>query len=410
MFQFIESFRMAIESIRTNKLRSALTLLGISIGLFSIIIVMTAISAIQSSVESTFNQIGRDNFYIQKMPAVRIGGHGSWRKYRKRKDLTIKQAKKLKELTTMPIAVGVSFNRSSLTVKALGESTNPDVRLSGINYDQLIVDDIEIVEGRNISKSDMNIGKNVCIVGQDIVKKLFPRIDPIGRQITISDLVLKIIGVVKKQGSVFGKSQDNFVIVPMNVFIKKYGDNRSASISVRAPSFDKLNATMEEVIGALRAIRKVPPGEENDFEIVTYDQLIDKFNDLTKYFKLGAGVIAFIALIAAGIGIMNIMLVSVTERTKEIGIRIAIGAKKSVIRAQFVTEAIVLSQIGGVIGILLGLIGGNLVALIMGVSIVIPVDWIVIGLSVTTFVGVLFGVYPAVKASNLDPIEALRYE
>lgn len=410
MVQLIESIKMAMESIRTNKLRSSLTLLGISIGLFSIIIVMTAIEAIQGSVEDTFNQIGKNNFYISKMPAVRIGGHGTWRKYRKRKDLTIKQAKKLRELTTLPDAIGVSYSRSSQIVKYNGEATNPDVSLTGMNYDQLMINDIEIVEGRNFSKADMNLGKRVCVIGQDVVKKLFPQIDPVGEQIKIEDLVLTVIGVVKKQGSTFGQSQDNFVIIPLEVYVKKYGDNRSATFSIRAPSYELLEATKEEVIGALRTIRKVKPGEENDFEIITYDQLITQFNDLTKYFKMGAGVIAFIALIAAGIGIMNIMLVSVTERTREIGIRKAIGAKKSVIRSQFVTEAIVLSQVGGLIGILLGLIGGNIVAVVMNVSVVFPIDWIVIGLAVTTFVGVLFGVYPAVKASNLDPIEALRYE
>jgi len=169
-------------------------------------------------------------------------------------------------------------------------------------------------------------------------------------------------------------------------------------------------ATMSEVIGVLRTLRKVPPGKDNDFEIITNDQLIDQFNDITKYFKFGAAIIAFIALIAAGVGIMNIMLVSVTERTREIGIRKAIGAKKGVIRTQFVVEAVVLSQIGGLIGIVLGLIGGNLVSLMLNVSIVLPVFWILLGLFITTFVGVLFGVYPAIKASNLDPIEALRYE
>ncbi|MDH7605863.1 MAG: FtsX-like permease family protein, partial [Melioribacter sp.] len=166
----------------------------------------------------------------------------------------------------------------------------------------------------------------------------------------------------------------------------------------------------DEVIGALRKIRKVEASQENDFEIVTNDQLIQQFNDLTKYFKLGAGVIAFIAIIAAGIGIMNIMLVSVTERTREIGIRKAVGAKKKTILTQFVIEATALSWIGGLIGIFFGLIGGNIVAVQLGVPVYIPVEWIIIGLLVTTFVGVVFGVYPALKAANLDPIEALRYE
>ncbi|KAF0210250.1 MAG: ABC transporter efflux, partial [Ignavibacteria bacterium] len=173
---------------------------------------------------------------------------------------------------------------------------------------------------------------------------------------------------------------------------------------------EQIEEAKDEVIGALRKIRKVAPGDENDFEIITNEQLVEQFNDITKYFKIGAGVVAFIALLAAGIGIMNIMLVSVTERTREIGIRKAIGARKQNIMAQFVIEAVSLSWFGGLIGILLGVIGGNIVAVALGVNVVIPIDWILIGLTVTTFVGVVFGVYPALKAANLDPIEALRYE
>ena len=171
-----------------------------------------------------------------------------------------------------------------------------------------------------------------------------------------------------------------------------------------------MEQTQDEAIGILRKLRKVDPVQPNDFEIITNDQLIEQFNDLTKYVKLGAGVIAFIAIVAAGIGIMNIMLVSVTERTREIGIRKAIGAKKQTILTQFVIEAIALCWLGGLIGIFVGVVGGNIVAGMLGFSVVIPVDWIIIGLLVTTFVGVVFGVYPAMKASNLDPIEALRYE
>jgi putative ABC transport system permease protein len=209
---------------------------------------------------------------------------------------------------------------------------------------------------------------------------------------------------------VLGQSQDNFIIVPITVFTKYYGDNSSAEYSIQAPDNKRYQATMDQVIGALRTIRKVAPGAENDFEIVTNSQLISQFNDITKYFRVGAGVVAFIALVAAGIGIMNIMLVSVTERTREIGIRKAIGAQKNTIRFQFLAEATVLSLLGGISGIILGLIGGNIIAVLLKASVVVPVFWIVVGLIVTSAVGLVFGVYPAVKASNLDPIEALRYE
>ncbi|MBS3944332.1 MAG: FtsX-like permease family protein, partial [Melioribacter sp.] len=220
----------------------------------------------------------------------------------------------------------------------------------------------------------------------------------------------EIIGVFAKRGSVLGQSQDNFICVPLSVFEKHFGSDRSAVFFIMSKDKQLINDTMDEVIGALRKIRKVEAGQENDFEIITNEQLIEQFNDITKYFKLGAGVVAFIALLAAGIGIMNIMLVSVTERTKEIGVRKAIGAKRQNILAQFIIEAVTLSWFGGLIGIFLGVLGGNLVAITLGVSIVLPVEWIVIGLLVTSFVGIVFGVYPAYKAANLDPIEALRYE
>ena len=270
--------------------------------------------------------------------------------------------------------------------------------------------DLKVEEGRNISRSDDEYARPVAVIGTDIVDKLFKRIDPIGQTIKVDNYNFEVIGVFEKRGTILGQSRDNFLCVPLSVFEKDFGVERSASYIVMSKSQNTIDETKDETIGILRRLRKVAPGQPNDFEIVTNDQLIDQFNDLTKYVKLGAGVIAFIAIIAAGVGIMNIMLVSVTERTKEIGIRKAIGAKKKTILTQFVLEAIALCWVGGLIGIFIGVVGGNIVAGLLGFSIHVPIDWIIIGLVVTTVVGVVFGVYPAVKASNLDPIEALRYE
>ncbi len=408
--QVIESTRMALQSLKSNKLRAALTLLGNAVGLFSIIIVMTAIGAIQQSVEDLFNSIGTSNFIIQKMPAVRIGGHGTWRKYRNRKDLTIEQGNKLREMTSLPAAIGISLSRSSRVVKYGNEATNPNVSVTGVNLDEIITMDLSVEDGRGLSKQDIEYAKNVCVLGKDVADKIFKALYPVGQIVKVDNKNLEVIGVYEKQGSILGSGQDNFVVIPLSLYEKFYGDGSSAGYTIKASSEDLMERTIDEVIGALRTIRKVPVVEDNDFEIITNDQLIEQFNDITKYFKLGAAVIAFIALLAAGVGIMNIMLVSVTERTREIGIRKAIGAKKKLIRTQFVIEAIVLSQIGGLFGILLGVIGGNIVAIVLGVRVILPIDWIIIGISVTTFVGLVFGVYPAIKASNLDPIEALRYE
>lgn len=407
---FFESIKLAYNSIRTSKLRSILTLLGIAVGLFSIVIVMTSISAIQQSVENTFNSLGSNNFIVQKWPAIQMGGPHRPREFRNRKDLEVKEGEKLREMTSLPVAVGIGLQTGGKTIRYGNEKTNPNVTVAGVNFDYFIALDLKIGEGRNFSKSDNDYSKPVAVVGTDVVDKLFKGIDPIGRTIRINQFSYEIIGVFAKRGSVLGQSQDNFICVPLSVFEKNFGSDRSAVFFIMSRSKEMINETMDEVIGALRKIRKVPAGQENDFEIITNEQLIEQFNDITKYFKLGAGVVAFIALLAAGIGIMNIMLVSVTERTKEIGIRKAIGAKKQNILTQFIIEAVALSWFGGLIGILLGVIGGNLVAIVLGVSVVLPVEWIVIGLLVTSFVGIVFGVYPAYKAANLDPIEALRYE
>jgi len=406
--QIFESIKLAFNSIRASKLRSILTLLGIAVGLFSIIIVMTAISAIQQSVVDAFNQIGTNNFIVQKWPAIQMGPHDRTR--RNRKNLTIKEGEKLIELTSLPSVIGISVNRGGRTIKYKNEKTNPNVSIVGANYDFFIARDLKIADGRNFTKADDETSREVAVIGSDIAERLFKRIPPIGQTIKTENINAEVIGVFEKRGSVLGQSQDNFICIPLSVFEKTFGTERSANFVVMSKSKELVDETIEEVIGAMRKIRKVPAGSENDFEIVTNEQLIEQFNGITKYFKIGAGVVAFIALLAAGIGIMNIMLVSVTERTREIGIRKAIGARKQNIMAQFVIEAVSLSWFGGLIGILLGLIGGNIVAVVLGVNVVIPLDWILIGLFVTTFVGVVFGVYPALKAANLDPIEALRYE
>ncbi|MGK9369608.1 ABC transporter permease [Melioribacter sp. Ez-97] len=406
----LESIKLAYQSIIGSKLRSFLTLLGIAIGLFSIIIVMTAISAIQQNIVDAFNEIGANNFFVQKYPAFQAGGPHARRQYRNRKDLTPYEGEKLREMTELPAAVGIVLNATGRVVRFRNEKTNPTVYVAGTNVDYFVALDLEMEDGRMYTNADVELSRPVAVLGHDVVDKLFKNISPVGQTIRVDKFEFEVIGTFAKRGTVLGQSQDNFVCIPLPVFQKYFGRERSASFLIMAPSKDLIQETMDEVIGALRLIRGVAPGEDNDFEIVTNDQLTEQFNELTKYFRLGAAVIAFIALIAAGVGIMNIMLVSVTERTKEIGIRKAVGAQKKNILTQFVIEAVALSWFGGLIGIALGLIGGNIVALYLSVSLILPIDWIVIGLIITTVVGVVFGVYPAMKAANLDPIEALRYE
>lgn len=256
----------------------------------------------------------------------------------------------------------------------------------------------------------MEYASHVVVLGVRVAERLFPYTYPIGREIRIEGSRFTVIGILEERGSFLGSEQDNFVVIPLTAFFKLYGKDRSLGISVQARGPDTYHEAIEQVRGILRVARRVPPGDPDDFEIVSNDSLIEEFNQLTFYIRAGIGFISFIALLAAGVGIMNIMLVSVTERTREIGIRKAVGARKKNIMSQFVLEAIALCQIGGIAGIALGLIAGNIIALMLSFPPVFPVDWAIIGLIICSVVGIVFGVYPAWKAANLDPIESLRYE
>ena len=245
----------------------------------------------------------------------------------------------------------------------------------------------------------------------DVVDQLFPFEDPIGKKIKIDGLGYHVIGITERQGEAFGESKDNYIGIPITTFIEKFSNDWSSiRIHIESPSEKLYEKTKNEVIGHLRAIRKVAPGKENDFEVVTNTEMIEQFSVFTNGIKLFALSVSIIALVVAGIGIMNIMLVSVTERIKEIGIRKAIGATKNDILTQFLMEAVFLSQFGGIVGIIMGISGGNLVSLLFKIPAVIPLDWALIGLVVCSVIGIGFGIYPAWRAAQLDPIESLRFE
>ncbi|MCX8010611.1 MAG: ABC transporter permease, partial [Ignavibacteria bacterium] len=382
---------------------------GIVIGIFSIIVVMTAIGAIQRSIETTLNFLGSNSFVIQKYPAIQMGYH-TRAKYRNRKDITYDQALELQKRATLPIAIGISADRFGRQVKYREYSTNPNVEINGVNAFVLQTFNLSVESGRAISNQDIEHSRMVCVIGKDLQETLFSTIDPIGQEIRFDGRSFMVIGVFAKRGGALGSGMDNFLMIPITSYQQIYGKDEDVDITVQAPSAELYKTTVDEVEGILRSIRKVPPHKENDFEIVSNESLLNQVNDITKYFKLGSAVVAFIALVAAGVGIMNLMLVSVTERTREIGIRKSVGATKKNVLSQFLLEAIVICQVGGIIGIILGVTGGAVISNLLEISAIIPIDWIIIGLLVCTFVGLIFGVYPAYKAANLDPIEALRYE
>lgn len=408
--EFRESLIMALNAIKTHKIRSILTLLGIAVGVFSIIAVMTAMGVLVNSIESGMSMLGTHTFQVQRFPTFQMG-ENSRARFRNRKKLLFEHALAVKENATLASAVGIEAWEAGKIVKSLtGISTNPNVSLVGEDIEGFITNNWNISEGRIFTEDELASAKNYAVIGQDIVNKLFPKSIPIGQKIRIDGNEYTIIGVVERKGQQLGGTQDNFVALPLTTLFRYYGKDRDVHIMVKAKSPEYYEDCVEQVRGILRTVRKVPPGAEDDFYIFSNDSLIQEFNDLTYYLRLGIMIISAIALLAAGVGIMNIMLVSVTERTREIGIRKAVGARKVNILSQFILEAIILSEVGGILGIILGIFGGNLAALILSVSPVIPLEWVGIGFAVCSMVGLIFGVYPAWKAANLDPIDALRYE
>jgi len=405
-----ESFRMAIESIRQNKLRSILTLLGISIGVFSVIGVMTAIRTLESSVNSQLDIFGTNTFMIQKSPAIQIHGPGN-NKIRKRKNIRYAHYEELKQRAKLPQQVSVVDGTGERNIQYKDKRLKKTAELSGVDEWGLRSFKTYLADGRNFLEDDIRFYRSVTILGPDLADILFPFEDPIGKIIQIKGLDYTVIGITERKGQAFGQSQDYFVMIPISVYIQRFSSRwTSLAINVEAESTELYEKTMDEVIGLMRVIRKVPPKEENDFEIISNEELMDTFAGFTGGIKLFAGAVSVIALLVAGIGIMNIMLVSVTDRIKEIGVRKAIGATKRDILTQFLMEAIFLSQFGGIVGVILGIAGGNLIALLLKVPAVIPMDWAFYGMAVCSFIGIGFGIYPAYRAANLDPIESLRFE
>ena len=400
---------MAIDSIRKNKLRSSLTLLGISIGVFSVIGVMTAIRTLESSVESGLNVFATNTFVIQKYPGISFGSER--RKHRNRKNIDYSQYEKLKNRAQLPILVSVSEQSSVRDVKYKDRTVKNSVGLIGGDEGTVRCYNTYIADGRNFINEDIHHIRNVCILGMDVVDRLFPFEDPLGKRIQVKGLDYTVIGLTERQGELFGESKDNFIAIPITTYLKRFSERwTTLSIDVESQSELTYEKTKDEVIGLMRSIRKVRPEADNDFEIVTNTEMIEQFSGFTSGIKLFALCGSVIALIVAGIGIMNIMLVSVTERIKEIGIRKAIGATKNDILTQFLLEAVFLSQFGGIVGIILGVSGGNIVSFLFNIPAVIPLDWALIGLIVCSAIGIGFGIYPAWRAAELDPIESLRFE
>jgi putative ABC transport system permease protein len=407
---------MSMGAIVSNKLRSILTLVGIVAGVASIIAVMTAISVVQGTLEREMSVLGAQTFQVQKWPAGGFHSDAERRKAMLRPPLTLGNAAAIREHVQTVDIVGSEIWDFGFVAQYKGESTNPNVTICGGTPEYAPNNTHYVGLGRNISQIDVTTARKVAVIGNALGKKFFPFTDPIGKEIRVDGRKYEVVGVFDEKKSAFGGSFDNYVLIPVTTFVNTYGlvgrDGfaRSVNITVHAKTPELIDDAIEETRQVLRHDRGLRPGQEDNFEFFNSASLITQFNKMSMGVKLAAFVIGIIALVVAGIGIMNIMLVAVTERTREIGIRKALGAKPVSILTQFLLEAVILCNIGGIIGVLVGFGLGNLVAVFTHFEVSVPMEWAVIGLLFCSAVGIVFGLLPAIRASQLHPIDALRYE
>jgi putative ABC transport system permease protein len=406
---YFEILRLAFSSLWANKLRSSLTVFGMSIGVFSIIGVMTFIAGAKAQLDSGLSRLGANSFQIQRFPAINFSN--PWLRYGNRPEIKLPAAQRFQEMMGDSAKVNLQIRRGGIIASYMDRRTTPNMRLVGTDDNFLSSSNFEVARGRNITPEDVALGRSVCILGDEVVQKLFPDIDALGQTVRAGGQTYTVVGLVAPKGTSFGESQDDFIAIPITRWLAVMGGQwRSISINVQAPSQELLPAVQDKAVGVMRQVRGLEPEDDNNFDLFTNDSLIATFQNVTNMVAIGSFGISAIALLAAGVGVMNIMLVSVTERTKEIGIRKSIGARKKNILFQFLIEAVVLALIGGFVGVVLGVAGGNAVSSFMNIDMIFPWGWAIAGMLVCGGIGVVFGLYPAWKAASLDPIEALRHE
>ncbi|HUN89042.1 MAG TPA: ABC transporter permease [Terriglobales bacterium] len=405
-----EAIRMSLQSLWANKLRSVLTLLGVVIGVAAVIAVVTFVNGINGYVASRIFRLGADVFIVGKMSAV-ITNADQFIEGQKRKDLTMDDYRAVAEGCVHCTAVGagvISFNGHV----AYGNQSSGDSFIRGYDTTMQTVADIEIVEGRAMNNTDVEHASQVAVIGQDILENVMGGADPIDKEIRIDGQLYRVIGVGKKQGKTLGQSLDNYAIIPITAYLRQYGThNNSIKISGKSDGVGPpLETAMDETRAILRARRHDQPGHDDSFAIETNQSFLGMWSAISGSFFIAMIAIASISLIVGGIVIMNIMLVSVTERTREIGIRKAMGARSGDVLRQFLIESSTIALVGGILGIFLGIGVAKGITLAIGMPSVIKLWAIGASLLVSASVGIFFGVYPARRAARLDPIAALRYE
>ncbi len=408
---FIENLKVSLISVKTNLLRTVLTVLIIAFGIMALVGILTSIDSIKNTITKQFATMGANTLSIESRGlSVQIGKN----RYRKKNHpyISYRQAREFKKRFAFPARVSVYTTASFMsTVKHKSEKTHPNVTVIGSDEDYLYTAGFDVDKGRNISYQDVLMNRNVVLIGDDIAKKIFKNNeDPVNKKISIGKGRYQVIGVLAKKGSSVNSS-DNICIVPYTN-VRQYFPSPRQDYSINvSPDTKELTESAEGYSeGLFRSVRRLNVIDETDFNIVRSDFLSNIFKDLISIVLIAATIIGIVTLVGAAIGLMNIMLVSVTERTTEIGIRKALGARSAVIKQQFLFEAILICQLGGILGIVLGILIGNIVSLVMKSDFLIPWLWMTAGIVLCFIVGLVSGYYPAEKASRLDPIVALRYE
>ncbi len=406
-----ENIRISLQSIRSNLLRTILTILIISFGIMALIGILTAIESIKASITSEFSAMGASSFTIRSR-GMNVNMNGKRYRQKNFSYISFKQAMEFKNRYTFPAYVS-AFTRPTGTAVAKYKSkkTNPNTRIIGTDENYIITNGLEIDKGRNFSLNEVKSSRSIAIIGNDLAKELFGTSNPIDKVFSVGGAKYRVIGVLKDKGTAFGGGQNRSVIIPMTNVRQYFSYPRmSFTINVMPHKSILLDAAISEAEGTFRIVRGLKAKDYTDFNIMKSDRLAKMLLENISTVTIGATIIGIITLFGAAIGLMNIMLVSVTERTREIGVRKALGAKNKIIKQQFLFEAVFIGQIGGILGILLGILIGNIIALFTGGSFVIPWGWMLMGFTITFIVGLCSGYLPAVKASKLDPIESLRYE
>ena len=423
---FRDVLSLAFRTVKSNKLRTGLTVAIIAFGIMALVGIITAITAMNQKLSESFSTMGANGFTIRyKERQIRFGGGGSDLKVAKKgkrkektsnlgKKITIEEAGQFKKNFSYPATKGVSVfvNRNTLvsynTIK-----TSPNILLLGADENYLLLNGFKLAAGRNMNKSDAESGRNLCLLGYDVANKLFKNNieKAVNSVVRVNDIPYRVLGVLASRGSSFGFNRDNLLITGYKNINRNYSSNsNSYTIAVMTDDLKQVEEAMGEAEGTFRAIRKLNTTEENNFVLDRNDAIAAKAIASLGFLTVSVTVIGLITLIGAAIALMNIMLVSVTERTKEVGLIKAIGGKSKFVRRQFLLEAVIISLLGAFFGILLGVILGNGAALLFKTSFVVPWNWVMYGIIICTIVGLSAGLYPAWKAGRLNPIEALRYE